>query len=66
MEKAKIINPQQEKVRQEERRNKMRVTFRVKLVVGFGEWIPMESGYYNSAEQDTATVIKKNEEPEVK
>ena len=41
----------------------MRVTVREKLVVGFGELIPMESGYYDSSYQYTATVSKDNEEP---
>ena len=41
----------------------MRVTVRDKLVVGFGELIPMESGYYDSAYQYTATFTKDNEEP---
>ena len=31
-----IVNPKQEKDRHEERRNKMRLTVRAKLVVGFG------------------------------
>ena len=37
-----------------------------KLVVGFGEFIPMESVADNSAEQNTATVAKDKEEPEEK
>ena len=61
--KRKLIKPKQEKARHEERRNKMRVTVREKLVVGFGELIPMESGYYDSSYQYTATFTKDNEEP---
>ena len=49
--KIKLIKPNQEKDRHEERRNKMRVTVREKLVVGFGELIPMESGYCDSSYQ---------------
>ena len=40
----------------------MRVTFRAKLVVGYWELVPMESGGDNSSEQDTATVTKEVEE----
>ena len=41
----------------------MRVTSRAKLVVGYWELVPMESGADNSSEQDTATVTKEVEEP---
>ena len=41
----------------------MRVTVQANLVVGFGGLIPMESGYDSSAEKDTATVTKYNQEP---
>ena len=43
----RFIKPQQEKARCEYRRKKMRVTFRSKLLVGFGGLIPVESGYDN-------------------
>ena len=59
--KQKFINPQQEKARHEERRKQMRVTFQAKLVVGFGELIPLESGYDKPEEQGTGTVTKDNE-----
>ena len=42
------------------------MTVQVKLVVGFGELITMESGYDNSAEEDKSTVTKENEEPAAK
>ena len=61
--KRKFINTQEEKARREERRKKMRMTVLAKLVVGFWELTPMESVAYNSAEQDTSTVTKENEEP---
>ena len=38
----------------------------IKLVVGFWDLIPMESGYDNSEEQETSTVTKENEGPESK
>ena len=41
----------------------MRVTFRAKLVVGYWEFIPMESGADNSTEHDTAIVTNELEEP---
>ena len=41
----------------------MWATFQAKLVVGFWYFIPMESGYDNSAEKYTPTVTKQNEEP---
>ena len=40
----------------------MRVTVQAKLVVSFWGFIPMESGYDNSSDQDTATFTKENEE----
>ena len=48
--KRKFIYTQEEKARREERRKKMRMTVLAKLVVGFWELIPMESGSDNSAE----------------
>ena len=59
--KQKCIKSQRYKANREEQRNQMMVTVQAKLVVGFGELVPMESGSYNSAEQDTATVTKENE-----
>ena len=56
-----IINPYQDKVRREEWRNQMRVKVQSNLVVGFGELIPMESGYDTSVEQNTDMVTKDNE-----
>ena len=44
----------------------MRVIVRARLVVGYWELIPMESGADNSAGQDTSTVTKELEEPEAK
>ena len=55
--KQKYIKPQENKYMREEQRKQIRVVIRSKLVVGFGELIPIESGDNNSAEQDTATVI---------
>ena len=46
--------------------NQMRVTVREKLVVGYWELVPMESGADNSSEHDTATVTKYLEEPTAK
>ena len=60
------MKPQEDKERCEERKKQMMVTVPVKLVVGFGELIPMESGSDNSENQDTATVTKDNEEPAAK
>ena len=45
---------------------KMKVTFREKLVVGYWELVPMESGSDNLSEQDTVTVTKELEEPAAK
>ena len=59
----KYIKPQEEKARREQQMKKMRVTVRSKLVVGYSELVPMESGSDNSSEQDTATVTKELEEP---
>ena len=47
----------------DEGRNKIRLTRRSKLVVGFGELVPMEPGYDSSEEQDTSTVTKENGGP---
>ena len=41
----------------------MRVKVKAKLVVGYWEFTPMESGADNSAERETATVTKQLEEP---
>ena len=41
----------------------MRVTFQAKLVVGYWDLVPMESGANNSSEHDKATVTKELEEP---
>ena len=40
--KQKSIKPQKEKARHKERKKKMRVIVQAKLVVSFGEVIPME------------------------
>ena len=64
--KQKSIRSQENKSRVEERRKKMRVTVRTRLVFGFGDLIPMESGADNSVEQYTATVNKEHEEPSPK
>ena len=64
--KRKYINPQEEKARREQQMNKMRVTVRAKLVVGYWELVPMESVSDNSSEQDTDTVTKEFEEPAAK
>ena len=40
----------------------MRVKFQMKLAVGFWELIPLELGADNSAEQNTATVTRDNED----
>ena len=45
---------------------KIRVKFKANLVLGYWELVSMESGSYNSSEQDTATVTKEVEEPEAK
>ena len=44
----------------------MRVTVISKLVVGYWELVPMESGSDNASEQDTATVTKELEETAAK
>ena len=54
--KRKCIKPQQEKARHEERMKQGRVIFQSKLVVGYWELIPMESGAELLALKDTATV----------
>ena len=46
--------------------NKMSVTVRTKLVVGYWELVHMELGSDNSSDQDKATVTKELEEPEEK
>ena len=51
--KRKYIKPQQEKARHEERMKRVKVIVRAKLVVGYWELIPMESGAEFSALQDT-------------
>ena len=40
----------------------MRVTVQAKLVVGYWDLVPMESGYDDSLDQDTDTVTKELEE----
>ena len=42
------------------------MTVLAKLVVGYWELVPMESGSDNSSDQDTATVTKDLEEPAAK
>ena len=54
--KLKFIKPQQEKARHEEQMKRGKVVVRAKLVVGYWELIPMESGAELLAPQDTATV----------
>ena len=44
----------------------MRVIIQEKLVVGYWELVPMESGADNSSDYDTSTVIKGLEEPQSK
>ena len=44
----------------------MRVTVREKLVVGFGELIPVESGADNSAKQYISTGTNNTKKPAVK
>ena len=44
----------------------MRVKVKAKLVVGYWEFTPTESGADNSAERDTSTVTKQLEEPVAK
>ena len=46
----KCIKPQEENARCEHQMKKMRVTVRVKLVVGYWELVPMESGDDNSSD----------------
>ena len=59
----KYIKPQEDKARHEDQSNKIRVTFPAKLLVGYWDLVPMESGADNSSEQGKATVTKKLEEP---
>ena len=54
--KRKLIDPNQEKARYEERMKRGRVIVREKLVVGYWDLIPMESGAKFLAPQDTSTV----------
>ena len=44
----------------------MRVTVQAKLVVGYWELFPIESGADNSSDQDIPTVTNELEEPEKK
>ena len=44
----------------------MLATVQAKLVLGFGDLIPMAPVHDKSADQDRATVNKQNEEPEAK
>ena len=55
--KRKLIKPQQDKASHEERMKRGKVIVRAKLVVGYWELIPMESGAELLAQQDTATVM---------
>ena len=50
------MKPQQDKARHEERMKRVKVIVRAKLVVGYWELIPMESGAEFLAPQDTAPV----------
>ena len=61
--KPKYTKTEEEKDSLEHQMKKMRVTLREKLVVGYWELVPMESGYDNSLEHDTATVTKELDEP---
>ena len=54
--KKKSIRPHQEKARHEERMKQGKVIVQAKLVVGYWELIPMESGAVLLDPQDTATV----------
>ena len=56
--KRKFTKPLEEKASHKEWRKQMRVKIRAKLVVGYWELIPMESGADNPAYQDTAIVTK--------
>ena len=46
--------------------NQMSVTVQAKLVVGYWELVPTESGSDNSSEKGTSTVTKELEEPTAK
>ena len=59
--KQKLIKPQQEKSRHEDRRKKISIIVLANLVIGFCALIPLEAGADGSEEQDTATVTKENE-----
>ena len=54
--KRKFIKPQKEKARHKELMKRGKVIVRAKLVIGYWELVPMESGAELSALQDTATV----------
>ena len=54
--KRKFIKPLLEKSRHEERMDRCKLIFQEKLVVGYWDLIPMESGDEFSAPQDTSTV----------
>ena len=54
--KQKYIKSQKEKASHEEHSNLMRVTVQPKLVVGYWELVPMESGSGNSSDKYTDTV----------
>ena len=62
--KRKLINSQQEKARHEERIKQRNLIVQAKLIVGYLELIPKESGGELSATQDTAVVRVAEERPE--
>ena len=64
--KRKFIKLQQEKARHEERMKRSKVIVRAKLVVGYWELIPIESGDELLAPQDISTVRVAEERPEAR
>ena len=60
--KRKFIKTQQEKARCDDWRKQIRVKVQAELVVGFSKLVPLKQGADNSAEQDTATFTKDNED----
>ena len=64
--KLKPINTQQEKARHEEQMKQSNVIVQGKLVVGYWELIPMESGAKLLDLQDTDTVRVEKERPAAK
>ena len=61
--KRKFIKPQQDKARYEEGMKRIKMIVRAKLVFGYWELIPMESGDGFSAPHDKATVRVAEEIP---